>query len=142
MNPRFMCTVFIFLGLSLGGCSTNTVNTSTVVCEPGEQICDDAAVRVLECHPNGAAWVILAHCAETQFCKDARCLGEIPNSAPTDIADSTDAEADGGVQDENAQNPDTQGVGTEDASTDDASAEDASTEDASTESADTKETDV
>ena len=108
MTPRFMCTVFIFLGLSLWGCSTNTVNTSTVVCEPGEQICDDAAVRVLECHPNGAAWVILAHCAETQFCKDAQCLGEIPNGVPTDIADPLSSELDLDALDTETQDTETQ----------------------------------
>ena len=82
-----------FFWAILGGCSTNTVNTSTVVCNPGEQICDDAATRVLECHPNGAAWVILDHCAETQVCLDATCVGEVPTSAVSDAIDESDSDA-------------------------------------------------
>ena len=61
--------------------------------QSGEQICDDAATRILECHPNGAAWVILDHCAETQVCLDATCVGEVPTSTASDATGDRDSDA-------------------------------------------------
>ena len=42
---------------------------------------------------NGAAWVILDHCAETQVCLDATCVGEVPTSTASDATGDRDSDA-------------------------------------------------
>ena len=60
----------------LWGCTTETVDSSTLVCTPGIRQCDDTSTRILECHPNGAAWEIVSYCSAGGFCVNGACTGE------------------------------------------------------------------
>ena len=74
-KPIQSWSLILLAGL-VWGCETNYVKTTTLVCTPGERICDESLTKVLECHPNGAAWTIASYCIGGGFCSDNACVGE------------------------------------------------------------------
>ena len=76
MRPLGLGAFGLLIAALLCGCSTEIVDISTVVCQPGTRKCDSTSTRVLECHPNGAAWVLVKYCTDKNFCVNGSCTGD------------------------------------------------------------------
>jgi hypothetical protein len=73
---NLIATLLVGLVATAGGCASETVETSTLVCTPGEKKCDETSTKILECHPSGAAWALVSYCSVDAFCVNAVCTGE------------------------------------------------------------------
>jgi len=77
MTIQILITTLMVGGLAtIGGCASETVETSTLVCTPGERKCDETSTKILECHPTGAAWSLVNYCSADAFCVNAVCTGD------------------------------------------------------------------